>query len=84
MKAVRLTQHALERCRERGVEESEVTAAVEWGSRERVREGRTLCRFTFPFAGTWQGRHYLQKQVTPIIIETPREIVVITVLAYYY
>ena len=84
MKAVKLSAHALERCRERGAEESEVTAAIEWGPREPARHGRMLCRLTFPFGGVWRGKPYAEKQVAAVIEETPTDIVVITVIAHYF
>jgi hypothetical protein len=38
-----------------------------------------MCRYNFAFDRTWQGRRYAVKQVTPVIKEKNREIVVITV-----
>jgi hypothetical protein len=36
-------------------------------------------RYNFPYDKDWQGRHYLIKQVVPVIKEKTNEIVVITV-----
>lgn len=84
MKPIRLTTHAREQCVERGASEDEVRQAIEQGAREPAKHGRELCRFNFAFDQTWQGKHYAIKQVAPIIKEKSREIVVITVYAFYF
>jgi hypothetical protein len=81
---IRLTKHAREQCEERGATEVEVVRAIEEGSREPAKMGRTLCRYTFPFGGHWQGNLYSAKQVAPVIVEEPDEIVVITVYTFYF
>lgn len=84
MKPIRLTKHAQEQCAERGATEAEVRQAVEEGSRRAAKWGREVCRFNFPFAGTWQGNRYAIKQVAPVIKEEANEIVVITVYVFYF
>lgn len=74
MKPIRLTQHALDQCKERGTNEAEVRQAVNHGSREPAKKGRELCRFNFPYGKSWQGNDYAIKQVAPVIKEEPREI----------
>lgn len=83
-KPIRLTDHARGQCAERGATEEEVFRAVEKGTREPAKKGRTLCRINVDFGKTWQGKLYAIKQVAPIIIEAPREIVVITVYTFYF
>jgi hypothetical protein len=84
MKPIRLTKHAFEQCQERGTNEQEVRMAVEQGGREPVKKGREMCRFNFSFNSTWQGKFYAIKQVAPVIVDEPDEIVVITVYTFYF
>jgi hypothetical protein len=71
MKPIRLSQHALEECVERGTNENEVQVAVGVGSREPAKRGRILCRtnLDLEYNATWQSRYYSTKQVAPIIVE---------------
>jgi hypothetical protein len=78
-----LTGHAREQIIERGATEDEVRRAIEQGTRHRAKLGRIMCCFHFPFGQTWQGKFYAIKQVAPVIVETPSEIVVITVYTFY-
>lgn len=73
MKPIRLSRHALEQCAERGATGEEVRHAVEHGSREPAKHGRELCRFNFPFHGTWQGTVYPIKQFAAVIKEEADE-----------
>ncbi len=84
MKPIRLTRHASEQCRERGATEDEVRYAIEHGSREPAKLGRSLCRANFPFNADWQGNRYPIKQVAPVIKEEAAETVVITVYTFYF
>ena len=42
------------------------------------------CRKDYPFNATWNRRHYVTKQIRPIFVEEPNEIVVVTVYVYYF
>lgn len=84
MKPIRLTQHAIDQCKERGTNEIAVRQAIEQGSREPAKKGRELCRFNFPFGRSWQGNDYPIKQVAPVIKEEADEIVVITVYTFFF
>lgn len=84
MKRIRLTKHAGEQAVERGASEEQVKEAVRKGAREPAKRGCELCRYNFPFTGTWQGKPYAVKQVAPVIREEPHEIVVITVYTFYF
>ena len=84
MKLIRLTKHAKEQARERGASEAEVREAIVKGSREPAKRGRELCRYNVTYGRPWQGKVYAIKQVAPIIMEKPREIVVITVYTFYF
>jgi hypothetical protein len=37
----------------------------------------------FPFGRDWNGRRYSSKQVRPVFVDEPAEIVVVTVYVYY-
>jgi hypothetical protein len=67
----------------RGATEEEVVRAImqaEWQPAER---GRHDCRREFPFGRDWNGRRYSSKQVRPVFVDEPAEIVVVTVYVYY-
>ena len=84
MKPIRLSNHARARCRLRGTNEQEVRSAVRRGVREPAKEGRSICRLNFQYNQTWRGRHYAIKQVAPVIVERPDEIVVVTVYTFFF
>ena len=52
-----------------------------WQPAER---GRLECRKDYPFRREWNGTVYAVKQVRPIFVDEPNEIVVVTVYAYYF
>jgi hypothetical protein len=43
-----------------------------------------MCRFNLPYGRTWQGKVYPIKQVTPVMQEEAKEIIVITVYTFYF
>jgi hypothetical protein len=45
---------------------------------------RMECRRDFVFDSIWNRRHYATKQVRPVFVEEPNEIVVVTVYVYYF
>jgi hypothetical protein len=83
-KPVRLSGHARQQLGFRSVSEDEVLEAIrtaEWKPAER---GRLECWKNFPFHQTWNRAYYETKQVRPIFVDEPHEIVVVTVYAYYF
>ena len=42
-----------------------------------------MCRLNFQYNQPWRGKHYAIKQVAPIIVEWPDEIVVVTVYTFF-
>ena len=46
--------------------------------------GRVQCRKDFAFGKEWNGKIYQTKQVCPIFVDEPTEIVVVTVYSYYF
>ena len=49
--------------------------------KQRAEQKRTK---DFPFAADWNGRTYATKQVRPVFVDEPNEIVVVTVYTYYF
>ena len=84
MKPVRLSAHAREQARFRGTTEAEMASAVTDGVRAPALRGRIEARKTFAYDAEWNGKHYDLKQVRPVFVDEPNEIVVITVYTYYF
>jgi hypothetical protein len=84
VKNIEISPHARQQMDERGVQETEVIAAIQQGEPEPAREGRIMYRKTFPFQGEWRGRRYRLKQVAPIVAEEGDKVAVVTVYVFYY
>ncbi len=83
-KPIRLSGHARSQLDFRGVIEQEVVEAIRTEPWQSAELGRLECRRNFPFNAEWNGKRYATKQVRPIFVEEPTEIVVVTVYAYYF
>ena len=83
MKPIRLSRHARENMVFRGATEEEVVEAIRQAEWQPAERGRFDCRREFPFGQDWNGRHYSSKQVRPVFVDEPAEIVVVTVYVYY-
>jgi hypothetical protein len=84
MKTIRLSKHALGYTERRGFTVAEVEAAIRtspWGAAEL---GRQDCRKDFAYGREWNGKLYATKQVRPVFVDEPGELVVITVYTYYF
>ncbi len=84
MKPIRLSAHARQQLRFRGVTEQEVIDAIlsePWGPAEL---GRLERRKNYIFGREWNGKEYATKQVRPVFVEESAEIVVVTVYSYYF
>jgi hypothetical protein len=46
--------------------------------------GKLECRRDFVYNAIWNEKYYETKQVRPVFVEEPGEIVVVTVYAYYF
>jgi hypothetical protein len=46
--------------------------------------GKLECRKDFVYNAMWNQRHYGTKQVQPVFVEEPGQIVVVTVYVYYF
>jgi len=84
MKPIRLSSHATLYFASRGFTEGEVVYAIRTGTWGPAVRGRLECRVDFPFGDDWNGKHYLTKQLRPVFVDEPTEIVVVTVYTYYF
>lgn len=66
----------------RGVSDIEVIEAIRTATWRPAERGRLECLHDRPFAGDWNGKRYATKQVRPIFVDEPAEIVVVTVIAH--
>jgi hypothetical protein len=76
--------HAKQQLPFRGSTEAEVADAIQTTPWHPAENGRLECRKDFLFDAARNGRHYATKQVRPIFVEEPNEIVVVTVYVYYF
>ena len=86
MKPVRLSAHALSYTQKRGFTHGEVEEAIAtmpWKAAEQGAD-RFECSKEFAFNQYWNRKFYSTKQVRPILVDDPLEIVVVTVYTYYY
>lgn len=83
MKPVRLTGHARDRMRQRGATEQEVMESIRTAPWEDAELGKQECRKDFLYNREWNAKFYATKQVRPIFVELPGEILVVTVYVYY-
>jgi hypothetical protein len=84
MKPIRLSAHARSYLAPRGFTEEEVQQAMREAPWEPAERGKTQCRQDFAYGALWNGKRYEWKQVRPIFVEEPDEIVVVTVYTYYF
>lgn len=84
MKAIRLSAHALDYINRRGFTVAEVEEAIRTSPWKKAELGRLESQKAFPFNAEWNGRWYATKQVRPIFVDEPNEILVVTVYTYYY
>ena len=83
-KKIVFSNHAKIKMIDRGASESEVIKAVEAGSSEPARKGRLMFRRNLTFDDIWRGKHYLVKQIAPVVAEENDELIIITVYVYYF
>ena len=84
MKPISLSEHAIGYCERRGFTIAEVEEAIRTEKWRTADFGRLECRKEFPFNAEWNGNFYATKQIRPIFVDEPNEIVVITVYTFYY
>jgi len=83
-KPIRLSGHARQQPQFRGATEQEVAETIRGENWQPAGSGRQECRKNFPFNTIWNGKQYATKQVRPIFVEEPNEIVAVTVYVYYF
>jgi hypothetical protein len=83
MKPIRLSDHAREQLRFRGGFAWEVEEAIRTSAWRPAERGRLECRRNLDFHQEWNGTVYATKQIRPIFVDEPEEIVVVTVYVYY-
>ncbi|MBI4398889.1 MAG: DUF4258 domain-containing protein [Candidatus Omnitrophica bacterium] len=84
MKKIRFSKHAIDQMIERGASEEEVCQTILRGEKIPAKKGRSAYRFNFQYGRLWSGKYYHTKQVMPVIVEEPSEIVVVTVYTFYF
>lgn len=84
MKKVRLSLHALEQCKERGVSEDEVIHTILHADWEPAKKNRFQSKWNFQYNDYWYDSYYPIKQVVPVFVEEKEEIVVVTVYSFYF
>ena len=83
-KPVRLSGHAQQQLRSRGVTVQEVIEAIRTEPWRPADLGKLECQRDFVYNAIWNEKYYETKQVRPVFVEEPGEIVVVTVYAYYF
>lgn len=84
-KPIRLSMHAAQQVTRRGSSYQEVADVIRtsaWMPAKRGK-GRQECTKDFAYNAIWNGNPYAIKQVRPIFVDNPDEIVVVTVYIYY-
>ncbi len=84
MKPIRLSAHASRYMHSRGFTVAEVEEAIRTTAWAPAELGRLECRKDFPYANVWNAKLYATKQVRPVFVDEPEEIVVVTVYTYYF
>jgi len=82
-KPIQFSGHASEQLQFRGATEAEVAEAILTAPWHPADNGRMECRKDYAFNSVWNRRRYSTKQVRPIFVEEPNQIVVVTVYVYY-
>ena len=84
MKPIRLSAHARDQLHRRGGIVQEVVETIRSSPWKPVKGGRLACSKNFPYSNEWNGKIYETKQVQPIFVDEPTEIVVVTVYTYFF
>jgi hypothetical protein len=84
MKPIRLSAHARSYLTTRGFTVEEVERAIRESPWEPAERGKTQCRQDFSYRAIWNGKPCEWKQVRPVFVEEPDEIIVVTVYTYYF
>ncbi len=83
-KPIRISGHARGRLFKRGATEQEVFDAIQTEPWQPAERGRLECRKNYDFNAEWNGKYYATKQLRPVFVDEPSEIVVVTIYVYYF
>ena len=83
-KSIRLSEHSKQQLEFRGATEQQVVEAIRTETWEPAELGRLECQKNFVFNSKWNNKYYDTKQVRPIFVDEPNEIIVVTVYVYYF
>jgi hypothetical protein len=83
-KTIQFSGHASQQLQFRGTTEAEIIEAIRTAQWHPAENGRMECRKDYAFNSIWNRKRYATKQVRPIFVEEPNEIVVVTVYVYYF
>jgi hypothetical protein len=83
-KPIRLSAHARQQLEFRGAAEQQVIDTIRSETWEPAKHGRSGCRKNFVFNSEWNKKYYSTKQIRPIFVDEPDEIVVVTIYVYYF
>jgi hypothetical protein len=83
-KPVRLSAHARGYIDRRGFTEGEVEETIRTAPWQLAREGRWEASKEFPYSDLWNGTFFATKRIRAVFVETPAEIVVVTVYTYFF
>ncbi len=83
-KPIRLSAHANEQALERGATANEIMEAILKGHWEPAKNGRQQARRNFQYNAIWNGKHYNIKQVMSVFKVSEDEIIVVTVITFYF
>ncbi len=83
-KPIHLSGHARQQLGFRGASEQDVIESIRTSTWEPAELGRLECRKNFAFNAEWNGKYYSTRQIRPIFVEEPDEIVVVTIYVYYF
>jgi hypothetical protein len=76
--------HARQQLEFRGATEQQVIDTIRSETWEPAKHGRSGCRKNFVFNSEWNKKYYSTKQIRPIFVDEPDEIVVVTIYVYYF
>lgn len=79
-----LTQHILDRLKERGATEADVIMAIEKGETFPAKYNRTGFRINLLFNSEWNGKFYSAKQIEIYAVKEIEDWVAITVIVKYF
>ena len=83
-RAIVFTNHARDRCAQRGAAEADVVRAILEGKREPAQRGLWQYRLNLEFQTEWAGNWYAVQQIAPVVAEEAERMVVITIYTLYF